>query len=421
MVAQKPSARTLPDDTTASTPRYPRRFRETEAINQQLAKPLRLLFRQGAADATELDTIGRRLMERDEEGAALVRAMRIKDSSHPDRVTMAQFNRALADGIDSVPNAPRPLRDFFAMVDQVPDWVDFDLINEGGRAARRFGRNSADVLLQLALIGSYRFGGPPDLLVETGGLTGGSAIRRLAETQHWAIAVSGKDAMRRDGLGFRLTVHVRLMHALVNHQFETNGRWDRARWGLPINQSDQAATLGLFNAVQLLGVRVLGVRVARAESRAVMHLWKYVGWLMGINEDWLCDSERRQHELNYHQLLTQSYGSPAGPPLAKAIVDGQRELHFGRFAKVRGWFARARLLSMLSFFLGRKGMRDLGLTFVVPWAIPPLVAANFLRYHVLGRFNVGRRYLLRGGERYLRKLLHNYFGDDVPDVGVLHV
>lgn len=130
--------------------------------------------------------------------------------------------------------------------------MDFDLVNEGGRTFRRFGRTVADVLLQLALIGSYRFGGASDLLVATGALTGTKTRRRLAETQHWATTLSGHDALRRPGAGFRLTVHVRLMHALVNHRFETHGRWDVGRWGLPINRSDLAATLGLFNAVSLL-------------------------------------------------------------------------------------------------------------------------------------------------------------------------
>ncbi|PRC48843.1 DUF2236 domain-containing protein, partial [Mycobacterium sp. ITM-2017-0098] len=151
----------------------------------------------------------------------------------------------------------------------------------------------------------------------------------------------------RDGEGFKLTVHVRLMHALVNHQFEKNGRWDIARWGLPINQTDQAATLGLFNGALLLGVRMLGVRVSHGESRAIMHLWKYVGWLMGVDDDWLCDNEAQQHRLNYHLLITQSTVSEAGPALANAIVDAQRALHYPNLVGPRGRYARARLLSML--------------------------------------------------------------------------
>ncbi|MFD8565791.1 oxygenase MpaB family protein [Streptomyces sp. NPDC059639] len=371
---------------------------------------------RGRVDERLLATIGERLNARDEIGAALANALRDTGAGQSGKATMKQFRRALHDGIDSVPDPPRALRDFFGAVDPVPDWVDFDLVEEGGRVARRFGRNTADVMLQLALIGSYRFDGPPRLLVETGGLVGGSALRRIAETQAWATAVTAPGALRRDGEGFRLTVHVRLMHALVNQRFEHSGRWDAERWGLPVNQSDLAATLGLFNAVQLLGVRLLGVPVSRAESLAVMHLWKYVGHLLGVDEDWLCDRESEQHRLNYHLLLTQSYGGTAGPTLAGALVEAQRHLYFRHFARLRHAYARARLLSMLRYFLGRRGMRDLGLPPALPWAVPPLIAANVLRYRILGRTEAGRARLQRRGDRFIERHLRRHFHEQPPDV-----
>ncbi|MER6672721.1 oxygenase MpaB family protein [Streptomyces sp. NPDC000983] len=405
-----------PSGATAPRVRFPRRFRASEDVTRRLARPLRLL-RPGPVDPALLERIGERLTARDEVGASLAAALRGTDPADPDRVTMRQFRQALDHGIHTVPNPPAPLRDFFDVVDEVPDWVDFDLLHEGGRVSRRFGRNTADVMLQLALIGSYRFEGPPRLLVGTGGLTGGSALLRIAETQKWATVVCGEDAMRRDGEGFRHTVHVRIVHALVNHEFERNGRWDAESWGLPVNRSDLAATLGLFNAVQLLGVRLLGVRVSRADSRALMHLWKYIGWLMGVDEDWLYDHERAQHRLNYHLLLTQEYGTPAGPPLANALVEAQGALHFRRFARVRRAYARARLLSMLRYFLGAKGMRDLRLPSARPWAVPPLVLSNLLRHHVVGRSAAGRALLVRRGDRFVARHLRRHFGDRAESVG----
>ncbi|MQY10093.1 hypothetical protein SRB5_01970 [Streptomyces sp. RB5] len=398
----------------------PKRFRETEDLNRRTGRMLRLLLTgRGGVDEHLLSVIGERLTARDEAGAALATALRATDRDGPDRVTMRQFRRALADGIDAVPDAPGPLRDFFAVVDPVPDWVDFDLIEEGGRVARRFGRNAADVMLQLALIGSYRFDGPPRLLVETGGLLGESALRRIAETQQWATMVARPRAMRRGGPGFRLTVHVRLMHALVSHRTEAGGQWDIDSWGLPVNRSDLASTLGLFNAVQLLGVRMLGVRVTRAESRAFMHLWKYVGHLLGVDQDWLCDREIDQHRLNYHLLLAQSYGGPAGPPLANALVDAQGALHFDSFARLRRAWARARLLSMLSFFVGRRGMRDLELPLSWPWAVPPVVIGNVVRHQILGRTPAGRARLVRAGDRFVRRHLGRHFGEQPPGVAAL--
>lgn len=397
---------------------HPRRFREAEHRNRKLGRPLQVLTRTGRPDPAILETIEKRLLCRDEPGAALVAAMR---ETGPGKVAMSQFKQALEFGGGSVVDAPRALRSFFDVVEHVPDWVDFDLINEGAAAYRRLGTNAADVMLQLALIGSYRFGGPTDLLVETGGLTGQTTLRRLAETQQWAVAISEPDAMRRNGAGFKLTVHVRLMHALVNQQFETNGRWDVDRWGLPVNQSDQAATLGLFNGALLLGVRLLGVRVSRAESLAIMHLWKYVGWLMGVEEDWLCDTEMAQHRLNYHHLITQSTVSAAGPPLANAVVDAQLRLHYRRLSAFRRAYARARLLSMLRYFLRRQGMRDLGLHSSLPVAVLPVLTANLIRYQVFSRTRVGRRYLERWGARSRERVLQRYFGDGVHDVGELRV
>lgn len=398
---------------------HPKRFMAARNRNRRLGRPLRLLTRTVRPDGHLIDMIGERLMHRDEAGAALVAAMQISEPDHPDRVTMGQFRQALHHGVDSVPHCPPPLRDFFATVEHVPSWVDFDLVNEGAAAYRRLGTNASDVMLALSLIGGYRFGGPTDLLVETGGLTGRTTVRRLAETQKWAVAVSQPDAMRRDGEGFALTVHVRLMHALVNHRFETNGRWDVEQWGLPINQTDQAATLGLFNGALLLGVRMLGVRVSAADSRAIMHLWKYVGWLMGVDEDWLCDTEAEQHRLNYHLLITQSTVSEAGPPLANAIVDAQRHLHYANLPALRGAYGRARLLSLLRYFLRAEGMDDLELPRAIPWAVVPVVTANVVRYQILSRTRVGRAHLDRWGRRSSEKLLGRYYGNESHDIGRL--
>lgn len=80
-----------------------------------------------------------------------------------------------------------------------------------------------------------------------------------------------------------------------------------------------------------------------------------------------------QHRLNYHHLISQSAVSAAGPPLANA--------------------ARVRLFSILRYFLSKQGMRDLGLSAAVPVAVLPVLVANVVRYQVLSRGRVGRRYL----------------------------
>lgn len=359
--------------------------------------------------------IGRAMNERDELGQRLAEAMRMRV------VTMAQFRRALAEGIDAVSDAPPVLREFIAEAAMVPDWVDWDLINAGADVYRRLGTNASDVLLQLSLVGGYRFGGPTDLLVATGGLTGGMTRRRLAETQKWGASLTERDALRPGGEAWRLTVHVRAMHALVNASFEDS--WDVERWGLPINQADQASTLALFDGVLLLGARMLGVLFTAEQSRAVMHLWKWVGHLLGVDPDFLVDSEWERHRMSYHVLRAQGPITEAGPRLAQAVVAAQAERTYagwpGALQPLRAAYERERLLSMLTVFLGPRSMVELGLPRRPPWAHAYLIGLNQWRYQVLGRTGWGRRRLDAWGRRRRRWLLASYFRDETEDVGNL--
>lgn len=397
-------------------PRYPGRFRAAPERSRRIARPLGLVARVRETDEELLDEIGRRMFARDEVGAELAAAMS-RPRTDDRRVTMAAFHRTLADPADRTAAAADPaLARFFAAVEETPDWVDLDLVERGGRALRRMGRTLDDVLLTLSLIGGYRFGGPADLLVATGGLTGSTATRRLGETTEWARAVISPGGLRRDGEGWRLTVHVRVMHALVDRRFETNGRWDVGHWGLPVNQSDQAATLGLFSSTGLLGARALGWVVTPAESRAVMHLWRYVGWLMGVDDDWLFTTEREQNHFLHHVLLVQDDVTPAGPALAGALVDGQRTLAGGR----RGALRRRHVLGLLRWFLGREALRDLelpdGPLRSLPWTVPPLVLRNLVLSGLVARTRAGRRALERRGDAWTRAEIGRRFAGARPGV-----
>lgn len=405
-------------DAHPQTPVSPHRFASARERNGRLGRSLRLIGRVRTVDERLVDQIGRRMFARDELGAQLVAAMR-RESGDSERVSMAQFQRALADGIEAVPDAPAALREFFAVVDRVPDWVDVELLEHGARAFRRFGHSREDVLLQLSLIGGYRFVGPADLLVLTGGLTGSTAMRRLGETQKWVDELCTPGGMARTGEGFKLTVHVRLMHALINQQFEINGRWDVDRYGLPINRSDLAGTLALFNSTVLLGVRMLGRVVTRAESRAVMHLWKYVGWLMGVDEDWLFDTEREQNVFNYHLLLAQGGPTPAGADLTTALVDGKLTLDHGRLSRLRGRYHRLRTLSMLRYFLGSESLRDLGQPITPLWAVPPIMVRNLVESVLIARTRAGRRYLERVSDRHARRQSRLRFAGAPARIGAL--
>lgn len=398
----------------------PTRFRAAEQRNARLGRTLKWIGRVGEVDEALMDRIALAFTERDETGAALAAAIRTRG---PGRVAMADVRTALRDGIAAVTDAPAALADLFAEAEQVPDWVDWDRIERGSAVFNRLGRNAADVLLQLSLIGGYRFGGPTDLLVATGGLTGAATRRRIAETQQWGYALGEPGALRPPGdrrpagLGWQASVHVRVMHALVNHTFEP--RWDVGRWGLPINQADLAATLGLFDGALLIGTRTLGVPVGRRDAAALMHLWKYVGHLLGVHPDFLVDDERARHRINYHLLRAQDGLTAAGPQLAQAIFAAQRERHYPHWPAplqhLRGRYEQERLASMLTVYLGRDSMHELGLPVRPPWAHAYLLPLNTARYRL--PLLSGRR--TRWGRTSSREIIDSYFGEEPAGLGEL--
>ena len=396
--------------TTASP--YPTRYREAEDRSRRIGRALKHIAGVGQLDEKLMDRLGRGYLHKDEPGATIARAMRTR-SGEPGAVSRRQLDEGLTSGSDGLPaDSPEALRDYLTLLEDTPDWVDWDLIERGQKAYLRFGQNAADILLQLSLIGGYRFGGPTDLLVATGGLTGNTTLRRLGETSHWTMSLSIPDGLRPGGEAWRLTAHVRAMHAVVNDVMEP--RWDSDRWGLPINQTDLASTLGLFDAVVLLGVRTLGVPISREDSAAVMHVWRYVGWLMGVDDDLLVDRERQRHRINYHILQAQAGMSEAGPQLTQALVDAHRQRHrCGPLPRVQAWFGHQRLLSMLTVLLGRESMREFGLPIRPPWAHAYLFPLNAWRY----RTPWGRARLESWGRKVRARERKETFGDAEADIG----
>ncbi|BBH17978.1 hypothetical protein Back2_22650 [Nocardioides baekrokdamisoli] len=401
-------------------PIYPTRFREGEARGARLGRALRVIAGVRSLDEDLMDRIGRGFLERDELGASLVEAMRMREGE-PSAVSRAQFQQALERGIDEMPDAAPTLKAYFGELTAVPGWVDRDQLVEGALLSRRLGQNIADILLQLSLIGGYRFGGPTDLLVATGALTGEGSVRRLAETQKWTATIGDPGSILPGGEAWRLTAHVRLMHAMVNAGYEK--RWDNARWGLPINQTDLASTLALFDATVLLGCRALGVRITRREAEAYMHLWRYVGYLLGIDPDFWSTSERDRYRMAYHVLRAQGPLTEAGPALAQSAVDLQADRIYPGWPTVlmplRARYERERMLSMMTVLLNPTSMRDLGLPRRPPWALAYIVPMNLVRYQVVARTPYGRRQLEAWGQRVRSRTLSSTFRGADQAVGDL--
>ncbi len=369
----------------------PSRFGADRDWSERAARAVRLSAGRGARPTEpELAALRAGLNRRDEVAAALVRHVRETPGC-----TIGDLHRALAAGPSA--DAPAPLRAFFDRVLDRPGWVDDRLLARGAQACRAYGMDAGLVLAYGSLLGGYRTAAALEPLVRTGRLTGGETLRRIQETTSWWRAVTAPGGLAPAGEGFRQTLHVRVMHALVNARLEADPTWEWAERGVPINQYDQASTLGVFSTSFLLHLRLLGVRVSRADAAAVMHLWSYVGWLMGVDEAWLPRTERTGRRLLYHFLAYDPPPDRNSVALARALVD-MYDLTAGR----RRTYERERALSVGTWLLGRAAMRDLGLPPRLPWYGLARVAANLVVSHGLGRLPGGRALLLARGERQAR-------------------
>ena len=330
----------------------------------------------------------------------------------------ALFEQALEKGVATLDNPPEPIRAFFANVDNDPPWLDRRLL-EKGVAARQLGSNAAFyVLRDFALMGGYVYFNSMNQTLSRSGSLHKDVSLRLAETGTWLLDVTARGGMKRFAPGFISTVKVRMIHALIRHHLGNQPQWETGTWGLPINQVDMQATYLAFGPASLTGSRLFGVPFGREDSRAIMHLWRYIGWLMGVDESRLAVTEGDGLRKLYHTFLTHGLPDDKIRQLGKALAEEpmQRHLESSRLPNfvepLQRRYLRAMHRSNASLILGFRQRQQLGLPlFTLPWY--PLLSAPFRFLTILYYRARGGRALAEFRDRQhlnqLRKLTQ-YFG-----------
>ncbi len=197
----------------------------------------------------------------------------------------AMVERALAHGVDSVPDAPPSLRRLFAELEVRPAWLDERTVDLGARVFRRWGTHLHSFAGAITLEG-YRESSVAKPLAFTGAYTGESARRRFLETASFWIDVSEPGGLAPGAKGRATALRVRLMHVFVRRRLLAHPKWDLAAWGVPISQGDALLTQMGGSFVPGYGLRALGYRTSREEIEATMHFWRWVGHLMGVQPEW---------------------------------------------------------------------------------------------------------------------------------------
>lgn len=250
-----------------------------------------------------VDRVGRHLMRGDDLADAVVDAI----EAMPKGEGWRTFEEGVRGGPRAVPNAPGPMRELLEQAAHVPAWLDWDACDRGGALLMRAGPLGGAVLGTRSLVLGYASPGGNKPLVFSGRLKQ-QAKRRLDETARFVQAVSRPGGMRPFAEGWQITLKVRLIHAQVRRMILKTGRWSSEAWGLPVNQHDMAGTTLLFSCAIIDGLRKLGMRIAPEEAERYVHLWRWVGRVIGVDDDVLpaCEAEG----MRLADLIALTMGEP---------------------------------------------------------------------------------------------------------------
>ena len=243
-----------------------------------------------------------------------------------------------------------------------PDWFDPKLAQIGAVAYRRYPLMLIWLLRNVALMAGYSIPALSLPLIQTGALMH-DALPRLMRTYAYILAVSEhpplhqpntstyndrqpiKQVLAIGSEGWRQSIKVRQIHTLVRQNLlkgkgnaakgvmpnadqhhNSDGSWNTAYWGLPINQTDMIATHLQFSLLIMRGLRLLGARISTEEAEGILHLWNLASYWMGVDLQRLPKDETACWEWLYTYLSIQQLDFKMGQPLAKALHDLPRQL-----------------------------------------------------------------------------------------------
>lgn len=279
------------------------------------------------------------------------------------------FERAVEEGLAAVPQAPECLVRWLEPLRTPPAWLDRDALQLACHTAWRVGPAGGTILTAMALMGGYRSAAAVKPLAMTGALDR-MVVRRIAETSRFTLDVIQSETMSRFSAGLKSACRVRLMHAKVRRSLARNPRWDERAWGVPINQTDMAATQLEFSAVYLSGLIALGYRFTKNERDAIMHLWRYVGVVMGADDDLLAHDYPTGLRHMFIHGLTNPHADEDSRALAKALHELPARVARTRPERALAWAIMRYRNAVSRFTLGHEAIDDIGLP---PEPLTPLV------------------------------------------------
>eukprot|EP01012_Entosiphon_sulcatum_P022703 TRINITY_DN27681_c0_g1_i1.p1 TRINITY_DN27681_c0_g1~~TRINITY_DN27681_c0_g1_i1.p1 ORF type:complete len:370 (-),score=69.58 TRINITY_DN27681_c0_g1_i1:278-1387(-) len=224
-----------------------------------------------------------------------------------------------------------------------PDWVDMHAVERGAAVWSRF-RCLVHLVLMCVLVQGFVIGRFSEILVMAGyARSARDAYERFLHTaQHinkWMDPKTRKKSL----------MQVRCMHAHARRRamafWKQQAARDELPLGVPLSQFDVAQVLLGFSGITLIGLQNLGCEVSAQEHSDFIHLWRYLGYHLGLDEEFnSCSSLALNDALckEFLESLPQYVGSTreSCDVLTKSCVTG-----FGTYLGFGNGFVNGCLLT----------------------------------------------------------------------------
>lgn len=296
---------------------------------------------------------------------------------------------------------------FLEQIFSLPEWLDTDLLQKGSNFCNRTGTSGLATLRNYCLMGGYESSAINKPLIFTGALKKG-AVKRLSDTVVFWINVTAQDGMKIKEKGFFSAVTTRLIHSYSRIMIERQPDWKTQDWGRPLNTWDMLATNLGFSIVFLDGLQKLGLKPTKEEISGVLHLWKYIGYLIGIPEHLLADTETQAADALFLWSKTQKGADEDSISLAYSLYEEPQRVTFTKSQYLKN-FVQFTNLGYNNFLLGKESCKKLGLPYTkaIRW-VKFITMINSLQQKAASMHPMLYRYMIRKGNKEQLNVLKLY-------------
>lgn len=236
-----------------------------------------------------------------------------------------EIENYIRNGVSENDDVPESVKRLFSQTQRKPDWLDEDKLKYGAELCMRSGLDALISLRDYCLIGGYDYAYLNKPLIATEALKKG-AVKRLSETLDFWVNATRYNALDIHAKGYEFAIKTRLIHSYARLSIKKHYQnWDTENWGEPINSWDMMATYIGFSLVFLHSLQKLGNTFSAEEEQGIFHLWKYVGYLLGIPESLLPDDKKQATEYFYLWTSVQPPSDKDSILLAHSLLNESLE------------------------------------------------------------------------------------------------